>query len=198
MKLHLGCSDDFKPGYLNVDVCEPPAWATEDNFKRVDLRNGSVWREGQAAWIPFKDWRGGWMWPWEDSTVEEIIAHDVFEHIEQLPNYSGNAGMIWTFNESWRILKPGGILDLVVPCWPGIAPFCDPTHKVVYTQDTRYYFDERWNNPQGERGRLGAAYGIRAVFKTLPGTKSGVDWRPVNYAPGTDRHKLFLRLEAVK
>lgn len=169
MKLNLGCSDDLKPGYVNVDVA-PPA------DQVADLR---------------------FCWPWEDSSVEEIFAHDVFEHIDNA-QFQGQRGIIWCLNEAHRVLRPGGKLDLVVPCLPGSAPWVDPSHVQVWTADTRYYFDERWNHARGERGRLGPAYGITALFRTVGG-RSGTDWRPIQYAADApDRHKLMLILEAVK
>jgi SAM-dependent methyltransferase len=161
MRLNLGCSDDHKPGYHNVDQA-PPA----DEI--VDLR---------AAW------------PWPDSYVDEIFAHDVFEH---LPS------KIHTLNEAHRVLKPGGKLDLWVPCVylsdgrvnPGA--FCDPTHTSFWTPDDRYYFCEEWNNPQGERGRLGPAYGITALFRPIK-------WELEDYGAAHERRsKIKAVLEAVK
>jgi len=200
LRLNLGASNDVRPGYLSVDIA-PPADVV------CDLRQP---------------------WPWETSSVDEILAHDVFEHFPQAgyrlrktwrcvePHLAAAprpcmgdvvladveivpySGIVHALNESWRVLRPGGKLDLVVPCYPGIAVWCDPTHASVWTSDTRYYFDERWNNPQGERGRLGPAYGITALFRTVGG-RSGPDWTPIQYAADApDRRKLFLVLECVK
>lgn len=160
MKLNLGCNDAHKMGFVNVDVA-PPADLI------ADLRTP---------------------WPWEDSSVDEICAHDVFEHLNQ----------IWVMNEAHRVLKAGGCLDLAVPAValadgrlnPGA--FCDPTHISWWSLDAIYYFDERWNNPQGERGRLGPAYGIKALFRTHK-------WELVEYgAPHERRSKIVALLEAVK
>lgn len=205
MKLHLGCNDSIMPGYLNVDSTRPPN-ATDENFLQWDL-------SALNTMAPHPDhdemlYVAGW--PWADSSVDEIVAHDVLEHIDN-PGYPGSKGIIWCLNEAHRVLKPGGKLDLWVPCLPGEAPFVDPTHVQVWTQSTRYYFDERWNNPQGERGRLGPGMGITALFKSLPVMRVqrhstgprpvdvGTDWVPVQYAPDApERSKLFLLLEAVK
>lgn len=197
IRLNLGASDDAKPGFLSVDIA-PPADVV------CDLREP---------------------WPWKDGEVAEIYAKDVAEHIGSgyrvKKTYESNYGtlggiigqvltdveivpyngMIHFMNEAHRVLEPGGILELIVPCYPGEAAFCDPTHAwPLWTSSTRYYFDERWNHPRGERGRLGPtmAQGITALFRTIGG-RSGPDWTPIAYAPDApERRKLFLRLEAVK
>lgn len=171
MKLNLGCSDDLRPGYVNVDRVAPAD-------ELVDLGNP---------------------WPWETSSVDRILARDVFEHIDWPDGgYAGNRGKIFVMNESWRVLKPGGLLDLAVPCVqlsdgrvnPGA--FADPTHVSFWTEDDKYYFCEAWNNPTGERGRLGPAYGIQALFRV-------VRWEVQDYGEGRERRaKIFALLEAVK
>lgn len=169
MKLHLGCSDDFRPGFINVDQSEPA-----DQI--VDLCEP---------------------WPWGDGIVDYILAHDVAEHIDNL-RYRGNKGKIWFLNEAHRVLKAGGTLDIWVPTVslsdgtinPGA--FADPTHVSFWTNDDKYYFCEEWNNLQGERGRLGPAYGITALFKIR-------SWQVSDYGnPGERRSKLRAMLEAVK
>ena len=161
MKLNLGCSDDIRYGYENIDLV-PPA------DQCIDLS------------IP---------WPWPHSTVSEILAYDVFEH---LPT------KIFAMNEAHRVLEPGGLLDLAVPCVmlsdgrvnPGA--FADPTHQTFWTMDDRYYFCEQWNNPKDERGRFGEAYGITALFRIRK-------WELFEYGSGPERRsKILALLEAVK
>ena len=160
LKLNLGCSDDHKAEYVNVDQTQPADLI-------ADLRC---------------------QWPWAESSVDEIFAFDVFEHLPK----------IHAMNQAWRALKPGALLRLAVPCVmlgdgrvnPGA--FADPTHVSFWTMDDRYYFCEEWNNPRGERGRLGPAYGIAALFKIR-------EWKLVEYGTGAERRsKIFAKLEAVK
>lgn len=174
--VNLGCSDDLRQGFLNIDRHRPEEVPDSREFMEMDMRE---------------------RWTLADSSVSLLVAKDVFEHVDNA-EWPGQKGIIWCLNEAHRVLNPGGELELTVPCLPGKAPWVDPTHVSVWTSDLRYYFDERWNNPQGERGRLGPAYGITALFKTL-GCRSGPDWEAIQYAPDDpDRRKLFLRLEAVK
>lgn len=161
LRLNLGANDDYRYGYLSVDIAPPADVVT-------DLRHP---------------------WPWADSSVKEIVSWDCFEH---LPS------KIHAMNEAWRVLEPGGRLDLRVPCVyladgrvnPGA--FADPTHTSYWTMDDRYYFLDDYNDPNGERGRLGPAYGIQAVFRALK-------WELMEYGTGAERRsKVVAILEAVK
>ena len=42
-------------------------------------------------------------WPWEDGSASRIKAWDVFEHVMKPYEF---------MRECWRVLKPGGVLDL--------------------------------------------------------------------------------------
>ncbi len=193
-KYNLGCSDDLREGFINVDGYVPISFEhLIDVHGYVEGSNNRAESCGMIfEWWNLKD-------PWKicNDSADYIVAKDVFEHIDN-DQYRGQRGIIWCMNEAHRCLKPGGLLELTVPCLPGSAPWVDPTHVSVWTADLRYYFCEEWNNPQGERGRLGPAYGITALFRTVGG-RSGKDWKPIQYArDAPDRSKLFLILEAVK
>lgn len=206
LRLNLGASDDRREGFDSVDIA-PPADVV------CDLRERWPWKYGEVEEIYAKDVAehiGNCYRLMKEFVCSECGDSEFYDdhrpefcgcgggfvlHNVQLQYYNG---MIHFMNEAHRVLKPGGRMELIVPCYPGIAPWCDPTHASVWTSDTKYYFDERWNNPQGERGRLGPAYGITALFRTVGG-RSGPDWTPIAYAPDApERRKLFLVLEAVK
>lgn len=124
MKLDLGCSDSIPPkGFTGVDRC-PPA----DEI--VDLN---------AAW------------PWEDSSIDEIRAVDIIEHLSD---------QIHTMNEAHRVLKPDGLLHIEVPTIDGPGAWQDPTHKSFWHRNSFRYFEYR----NYYRNRFAAAYGITAVF----------------------------------
>lgn len=126
MRLNLGCSDAQPSDYINVDIV-PPADVLADLRER---------------------------WPWEDSTVSEIRAFDILEH---LPD------KIYTLNEAWRVLQPGGRLDIKVPTTDGPGAWQDPQHCSYWNRNSFLYFTEG----VAEHTRFARAYGITARFRVL-------------------------------
>ena len=92
--------------------------------------------------------------PLDDNVADEIRAHDLIEH---LPD------KIRTLNEIWRVLKPGGIADILVPSTDGRGAFQDPTHVSYWNANSFWYFEV--GNPHREL--FGEAYGVVARFKIL-------------------------------
>ena len=90
-------------------------------------------------------------WPWADNSVERIVAHDIFEH---LPD------KIFTLNEAYRILEPGGVLDLIVPTTDGRGAWQDPTHVSFWNRNSLFYLER--GNPHNTR--FAKAYGMRHQF----------------------------------
>lgn len=193
LRLNLGCSDDLKSGFVNVDRCveTPLQLPLADAEFHVSV-SAREWRDDIVYTADISK-----PWPLKDSTVDEIYAKDVFEHVDNA-EFPGNKGKIWVLNESYRVLKPNGLLEFLVPCVHladgrvNLGAFADPTHVSFWTQDDKYYFTEEWNNPQGERGRLGPAYGIKCRFKIA-------EWKLVEYGASHERRsKVHAILWAVK
>lgn len=72
--------------------------------------------------------------PFPDDSIESIISHHMMEHIG--PNF------IHLMDECHRVLKPGGILRIIVPCFPSTAAVEDPDHK-------RYFMPRTFNTFEG-------------------------------------------------
>lgn len=127
MKLNLGCADRVLPGFIGVDIA-PPADVVTDLRAR---------------------------WPWPDSSVEEVFAADVFEH---LPD------RIHTMNELWRVLRPGARAIVEVPSAAKGAGFAqDPTHVSAWCMNSFQYFRAQ----SFAHHRLARAYGIKAAFRVI-------------------------------
>ncbi len=133
MKLNLGCADALLPGFLNVDIFEPATIPASCEFLKRDLSK---------------------LWPWPDSSVDYIRAHDVVEHLPDKRH---------TMNEAWRVLRAGGRFEIFVPTTDGRGAFQDPTHVSFWTPNDLFYYTAG----VPERERFGAAYGIVARFRVL-------------------------------
>lgn len=79
-------------------------------------------------------------WPADDSTVASARASHVLEHIP------AGTERIAVFNEAWRVLQPGGTLEVIVPLlihangaptWQAVA---DPTHVSFWCRESFDYF----------------------------------------------------------
>ena len=168
MKLNLGCSTDLRlPPWTNVDISPRPREFPTVEYQQADLNSP---------------------WPWEDSSVDEIYAADIFEHIgdcqhhevsdcEQCAGIQGFhnpelfrhwSGRIHVMNETWRVLKPGGRLAMICPdAAKGCGQWQDPTHVTPWTPNGLQYFDPgcpAWK-------RFHEAYGIVARFRVLSVTE---------------------------
>lgn len=168
MNLNLGASDRHTPGYLCVDIAPAPCAVCDSGLivaesilsRRVDLC------------LP---------WPWDDSSIDEILAQDVCEHIGSncriIGSYAEERGFrlfppngrTHFMNELWRVLKPGGRAIVETPnAAKGVGYFQDPTHTSPYCLSTFKYFEDG----AFARQRLGDAYGITARFKVHQLTES--------------------------
>jgi len=124
MKLNLGCNDDIRDGYINID-CYP---VEGKDITIMDLTKGIA--------LP-------------DNSVDEIIAYDVIEH---LPD------KIKTMNELWRVLKPKGQVDIIVPTTDGKGAWQDPTHVSFWNRNSFFYFtkgDEHFTRFKKGNGIIG-------------------------------------------
>ena len=169
MKLYLVCCDRHMDGFVNVDIVHPA-----DQI--VDLAGP---------------------WPWPDSSIDEVVALDVCEHIAGYLHIHADGyartldGRIHFMNELRRVLKPGGRATIETPnAAHGVGYFQDPTHVSPWCMSTFKYFE----HGAYAHTRLAKAYGITAVFKILemkeiPSAAEGY---------GEMVYKIHAVLEAVK
>lgn len=71
-------------------------------------------------------------WPFEDEQFDKVVALAIFEHLD--------IDLLTCLDESWRILKPGGLLVIKLPIARNIKSWDDPTHRRPYTLLTLDYF----------------------------------------------------------
>ena len=154
--INIGCLDNFKEGFINVDkIAFSEAEAERYNARTMDLN---------------------FPWLFADSSADYILALDIIEHLHD---------KTFTMNEAWRVLKPGGILEILVPVTDGPGAFQDPTHHTYWNRNSFFYYEK--GNPH--RVRFGKAYGIKAEFEIVKEEKAKID---------NDIPMLHIILRAVK
>ncbi len=147
---------------LNLGGCNAPL----SGFVNVDIVEG----KGVDEVADLRE-----RWPWPNDSVEQIRAWDIIEH---LPD------KIFTMNELWRVLVPGGRADIAVPTTEGPGAWQDPTHVSFWNRRSFLYYEA--GNPYRER--FAKFYGIEAKFRTVrEKTEHSID------GP-----RLSILLEAVK
>ena len=195
MKLNLGAADRHIDGYLCVDIAPPPCAVCGDiKTRTVNL---------------------SYRWPWKDSTVEEVLAQDLAEHIPDMVRWHEHplrarfnegtfqefiparnedlpySGRIHFMNELHRVLIPGGRATIETPnAAKGVGYWQDPTHCSPWCLSTFKYFEHGAFAHQ----RLAKAYGITAAFKVISLTES----RSNGENPAEEVWKIKAVLEAVK
>jgi len=107
MKINLGAGSDIRDGYINHDITM---------LKGIDVVH-------DLNIFP---------WPWEDDSVDEIVARDIVEHLDDFMR---------VMEELYRVLKPGGVMRIKVPYWNSVSRHADPTHKRGFHEITFQFFD---------------------------------------------------------
>ncbi|MBD8679944.1 methyltransferase domain-containing protein [Sphingomonas sp. CFBP 13720] len=79
-------------------------------------------------------------YPFADDSFDAIVSKSSLEHVDDV---------VKTVVELYRILKPGGILEVWVPHYSGPDAYRDPTHKTffAYTTFDRFTGETSYETP---------------------------------------------------
>lgn len=91
--------------------------------------------------------------PFKDSSVDEIKAHHILEHIGD--------GYIPLLKEIYRICKNGALIDVLVPHHQHDIFYDDPTHKRPITVSGMYLFSKKFNIQDIERKGSSSTLGLK-------------------------------------
>ena len=119
MKINLGAGDTRFDGFVNCDY---------------DARTGA-----EHIFDMEKD-----KFPFEDNTVEQVIAHHVFEHMGE--------GYFHCLQEVYRVCKHGTIIDVRVPHPRHDTFLIDPSHRRPIYPHTLDMFSKTRNKRDMDAG----------------------------------------------
>lgn len=154
LRLNLGCGRKLTPGYFNVDL-QPPADILHDLNE--------------------------YPWPFKDSTVSEIRAWHIVEHLDDPMKF---------MKEIWRICKPGAIVEIQVPWWKMHSILWNPEHKHDFRPEWFKSFDPQLK----EHKRVYKSFGDapKETFKFLGMKKLKLPYRLICWLP---KVKVFRTIE---
>lgn len=134
IKIDLGCGRRKADGFIGID--------------KVQIVDGKGVSIVDVVMDVSKD-----PLPYEDGTVDEILADSVLEHVDNF---------LFVINECYRVLKPGGILRGTVPVCGSKSHWKDPTHQRCFIEETFSYFTGNvdWAEAHPSRPKY-AEYGIK-------------------------------------
>lgn len=136
MKLNIGAGDTQFNGFVN---CDYDANCNPDYVFNLETED----------------------WPFEDNTVEEVIAHHVLEHLGE--------GYFHVITELYRVCKHGAIINIRVPHHRHDHFVNDPTHKRAITPEGLWLFSKKYNDTCKERNETisNLAYYYNVNFEML-------------------------------
>ena len=154
VKLHLGCNQHPKPGYLNVDIEKfPGVDVVADLEKRWPWEDGSV-DEIYTADLP-EHLRQWWDEPDDESLSKALLWADSLQHgsdldrdfrlairciVEAVRKPKRTYGVIHFMSEAHRVLKTGGRLIAKIPSTESRSWAQDPTHVSYWNENSFMYF----------------------------------------------------------
>lgn len=94
-----------------------------------------------------------------DCCVDVVYASHFMEH-------TGN--MIFVMDEIWRVLKRGGVLEMINPWWESVYAFAHPDHKRVIHPAIWGWWQVGCIDNADRKG-----YGAKAVFRMLSNEHEG-------------------------
>jgi predicted SAM-dependent methyltransferase len=151
MKVNLGAGYKRFDGFVNVDMDA----ATNPDFV-ADVGKDRL--------------------PFDDSTVDEIIAHHIFEHL-------GGDTFFHCLKELYRVCKDGAVIDVHVPHFRHDYFYGDPTHVRPITIEMMNRFSKRYNDNElsGNPGTTPFAYQVGVDFEIVWHEYQIEDWFTEQY-----------------
>lgn len=124
-RLDIACGARKEPGWMGLDI---------------DASNGA-----EIVHDAFDT-----PWPIKAGSVKEARCQHFVEHIPHyLPQFGGVDGWFVFWDEVYRIMAPGGTVEVTHPYVRSDRAFWDPTHVRYIHEATWAYLDKSWREREG-------------------------------------------------
>lgn len=147
---------------------QTPELGAATKARRLDLACGQQPREGfegvdLLAAADHKVDLLKFPWPFDDDSIDELHCSHFVEHIDNrlvevrdlvdpnpqsLDRWVGVDMFFAFFDEAWRILRPGGKMQVIVPHLKTDRAFQDPTHRRFLPMAAFVYLNRDWLRAQ--------------------------------------------------
>lgn len=139
-RVHLGCGDQVKPGWINID-----RQASATSTTPVLLADCAT-----DDWADFI----------EPHTIDYVFSEDFLEHLPP-------ERKVAVINQCWQVLKPGGVMEHYVPNAGSQNDYGSPSHLSHWNLQTFEHFNVdsyRWAKDRRFEGIVG---GFKQVVSEL-------------------------------
>jgi hypothetical protein len=136
----MGCGQHHKDGFVNVDKY-PPADVVcdlEKYYRGLDHKLIGI------------------EWPWDTSSVDEVIFHHSLEHMGATVD-----GFLHIFKELYRVCVAGAVVKITVPHPRNDDFINDPTHVRIITPMILELFSKKNNKLWAEMGTPNTPLGLQ-------------------------------------
>lgn len=120
-RLNVGCGTDIRPaseGWVNMDVVPLPGVDVVHDLFELPL-------------------------PFPDASFDHILCSHILEHVPHRLGGSPKDGLVQMVEEFHRVLRPGGILEVLAPHPDCVDAWADPTHtRIVHPRTFEYFTAE--------------------------------------------------------
>jgi predicted SAM-dependent methyltransferase len=181
---------------------QPVVIHKETHLLHLDLASGEKTAEGFEGVDLFAPsakhkWDLLQPWPLKENSCARLRCSHFIEHIpmvfvapgevSSMPGPGRKDALLWFFDEAYRVLVPGGTMEVIWPCLQTVRAFQDPTHRRYIPQEMCFYLNKEWReHPEIRLGHYGVYCNFSfQVGRTMP-NHEGVRAVEVQAARGTE------------